>query len=56
MCSMVTTTREKEVFLLAPGNYSDQPAARTRKHGFILVVEDDAPTLRLELVILEEEG
>jgi CheY-like chemotaxis protein len=48
--------REKEIFLLAPGNHSDHPAVLARKPGFILVVEDDIPTLRLERVILEEEG
>lgn len=54
---MVTTMRDKEVFLLAPAIHSnnpvkDHPAGR----GSILVVEDDAPTLRLERVLLEEEG
>lgn len=53
---MVTTMHEPEAFLLAPENHSDPPAALAGKEGFILVVEDDTPTFRLERVILEEEG
>jgi CheY-like chemotaxis protein len=53
---MVTTMREKEVFLLAPENHSEHPEVLPRKQSFILVVEDDMPTFRLERVILEEEG
>ena len=54
---MVTTTRDKEVFLLAPGDHSDGPGDyHPLGQGSILVVEDDAPTLRLERVLLEEEG
>jgi CheY-like chemotaxis protein len=54
---MVTTMRDKEVFLLAPLNHSNNPGANhSAGKGSILVVEDDAPTLRLERVLLEEEG
>lgn len=54
---MVTTTREQEVFLLQPGQQQpDDPHNHSKEYSFILVVEDDTPTLRLERVILEEEG
>ena len=53
---MVSTMREQEVFLLAPGNNTGDPQTRQPKYGFILLVEDDTPTVRLERVILEEEG
>ena len=45
---MVSTTHEKGVFLLEPGSHEEA--------SFILLVEDDGPTLRLERVILEEAG
>jgi DNA-binding response OmpR family regulator len=49
--------RDKEVFLLAPGEHSNNPGeSHPTAQGSILVVEDDAPTLRLERVLLEEEG
>lgn len=54
---MVSTTRDKEVFLLAPGEHSNHPSEiHPTAQGSILVVEDDPPTLRLERVLLEEEG
>jgi len=53
---MVSTMREQEVFLLEPGNNTDDPRSRQPEYGFILLVEDDTPTVRLERVILEEEG
>lgn len=53
---MVTTSREQEVVLLEPGNQSNDPQEQEQQYGFILVVEDDTPTLRLERVILEEAG
>ena len=53
---MVTTTRDKGIFLFAPGKPSDDADGMAQRTEFILVVEDDAPTLRLERVILEEEG
>ena len=54
---MVSTMRDKEVFLLAPGEHSNNPGeSHPTAQGSILVVEDDAPTLRLERVLLEEEG
>ena len=53
---MVSTMREQEVFLLAPDNNTLDPQRRQPEYGFILLVEDDTPTLRLERVILEEEG
>jgi len=54
---MVTTMREQEVFLLQPGRMQpDRPHGHGKENGFILLVEDDAPTLRLEQVIMEEEG
>ena len=54
---MVSTTRDKGVFLLTPGNHRNRPEPEPlRGQGSILVVEDDAPTLRLERVLLEEQG
>lgn len=54
---MVTTMREREVFLLQPGREQpDYSHSNGKSHSFVLVVEDDTPTLRLERVILEEEG
>ncbi len=53
---MVSTMREREVFLLEPGKITGDPQSRQVDYGFILLVEDDTPTLRLERVILEEEG
>jgi CheY-like chemotaxis protein len=54
---MVTTMRETEVFLLqACPKEPDRPRNHGTRNSFILVVEDDAPTLRLEQVIMEEEG
>jgi CheY-like chemotaxis protein len=54
---MVTTLREREVFLLQPGRQRpERPKQPGKQNSFILVVEDDPPTLRLERVILEEEG
>jgi DNA-binding response OmpR family regulator len=54
---MVTTLREREVFLLQPGRQGPEPENKPGKpNSFILVVEDDPPTLRLERVIMEEEG
>ncbi|MFQ6027003.1 MAG: response regulator transcription factor [Dehalococcoidia bacterium] len=54
---MVTTIRENSVCLLAPGGESsnnDEPP--TADGPVILVVEDDTPTMRLERIILQEEG
>lgn len=54
---MVSTMRDKEVFLLAPGDHANSPVPdQPQSQGCILIVEDDAPTLRLERVLLEEEG
>ncbi len=53
---MVRTTYEKEVFLLRPGRYAEVPDQPGEEASFILLVEDDVPTLRLERVILEEAG
>lgn len=53
---MVSTMREREVFLLEPSKITGDPQSRQAEYGFILLVEDDIPTLRLERVILEEEG
>ena len=53
---MVSTMREREVFLLEPSKITGDPQSRQAQYGFILLVEDDTPTLRLERVILEEEG
>ncbi|MCH8896779.1 MAG: response regulator transcription factor [Chloroflexi bacterium] len=53
---MVSTMREREVFLLEPSKITGDPQSRQAEYGFILLVEDDTPTLRLERVILEEEG
>ncbi len=53
---MVSTMREQEVFLLEAGNNTNDPQSREPQFGFILLVEDDTPTVRLERVILEEEG
>ena len=53
---MVRTIHEKEVFLLKPGRYAEVPDQSGEEASFILLVEDDVPTLRLERVILEEAG
>ena len=53
---MVSTTHEKGVVLLQPGSYAETPAQPIQNESFILLVEDDVPTLRLERVILEEAG
>jgi CheY-like chemotaxis protein len=54
---MVSTTRDTEVFLLTPGDHpSSSDPEPSQRPGTILVVEDDAPTLRLERVVLEEAG
>ena len=53
---MVSTTHEKDVVLLQPGSYAKTPDQPGEDDSFILLVEDDVPTLRLERVILEEAG
>ena len=53
---MLTTTWEHEVVLLAPDDQSGDSEDCETSYSFILVVEDDTPTMRLERVILEEEG
>ena len=53
---MVSTTHEKEVVLLPSGSYVEAPDQPGEEPPFILLVEDDVPTLRLERVILEEAG
>lgn len=53
---MVSTTHEKGVFLLQPICHAETPDQPGEGESFILLVEDDVPTLRLERVILEEAG
>ena len=53
---MVRTIHEKEIIHLKPGSCAEVPEQPRGEASFVLLVEDDTPTLRLERVILEEAG